>query len=222
MAPKRSRSKSRSPSTRKRARSKPTKKPNEQKNNNYEIPPFLEIRKSNIPEAGLGVFTLETVRQGKVIGEYIGEILDIKTADKRDQNYQILVEPKVERKKGAKRAGKTPFVIDAITKGNFTRFINHACFENEQNVKFESDGDKVIIVATEDIPKGQELLIHYSRGLNFQLCLQEYGVAYQQGKIQKDYLLKICQDFGLESEKCNNLITVLDDIKRRNLVKRKK
>jgi hypothetical protein len=36
----------------------------------------LEIRESQIPNAGLGVFTLEFIKKGEIIGEYTGSKID--------------------------------------------------------------------------------------------------------------------------------------------------
>jgi hypothetical protein len=173
-------------------------------NAQYNVPAHLELKPSTIEAAGLGLFAAQDLQKDQIIGQYEGEVLDVKTADQRaEQNYQIFVEA----------AGKPGFVIDARNSGNYTRFINHACFSDEQNVMFASDGVKVMIIALKPIRAGSELMIHYSRGMNLELCFERYAIMYQTGQMKRSEFMEICAKQGLSEDKCSTLLTQLDAIR---------
>ena len=49
---------------------------------------FLEVRKSQIPGAGKGLFTLKDIKKGERIVEYLGEIINDAECDKRAEKDQ--------------------------------------------------------------------------------------------------------------------------------------
>ena len=135
------------------------------------LPSFLEIRYSKIPNGGMGVFAKKDIPKGTFLGNYMGFIY---TGQRREtispNSYQF---DTVIRGEDA--------IIDAVevNSSNWTRFMNCALLEEEENVtvmknkcsetteyfngngkKIELDG-AIVFFACVDIPAGDELLYNY-------------------------------------------------------------
>lgn len=67
--------------------------------------------------------------------EYVGEVLDPKEFRKRAKEYS-----KDQNKHYYFMALKSDAIIDATTKGNISRFINHSCEPNAETQKVISKG----------------------------------------------------------------------------------
>ncbi|XP_046696244.1 histone-lysine N-methyltransferase PRDM9-like [Silurus meridionalis] len=116
------------------------------------LPPFLEIRKSDIPDAGLGVFnTGGTVPVGVHFGPYEGELVDREEAMKSGYSWVISNRRQCEQYIDAKRE------IHA----NWMRYVNCARNDEEQNlVAFQYRGG-IFYRCSRPIEPGQELLLWY-------------------------------------------------------------
>lgn len=119
----------------------------------------LEIRPSQIPHAGNGVFTKVAIPKGAYLGAYTGEFIT-------DEEYQRRAsEDKWQYMMGLLDCAKPHTggitVIDGIRGNVFTR-MNYAPAEF-QNVKFEKicDPPFVKIVALRNIAAGEELWVDY-------------------------------------------------------------
>ncbi|KAK4751982.1 hypothetical protein SAY87_020780 [Trapa incisa] len=107
---------------------------------------------------GYGLQLLKDVSKGDFIIEYVGEVLDIPTYEERQRNYAA---------NGHKHfyfmtlnGGE---VIDACSKGNLGRFINHSCDPNCQTEKWMVNGEICIgLFAIRDIKKGEEVTFDYN------------------------------------------------------------
>ncbi|KAL3806768.1 hypothetical protein ACHAXA_005241, partial [Cyclostephanos tholiformis] len=108
---------------------------------------------------GWGLITVEGVSRGNLVQEYVGEIIDKKTMDKRilkwsrdypnDPNFYTMY----------LEAG---WYIDARKVGNEARFINHSCDPNCKLVPVNVAGYmRVSIVCIKDVPPGGFLSIDY-------------------------------------------------------------
>jgi len=113
---------------------------------------------------GWGLRTLEDVRKGQLVFEYVGEVIDDELLEARlqeharehpnDHNMYIM-----ELEKG--------FYLDARTKGNASRFINHACAPNCELQKWNVKGlTHIGIMAVCDIPAGTPLSYDYQFATN--------------------------------------------------------
>ena len=105
---------------------------------------------------GRGLFTLVDIPQGQMIIEYAGEIIRHSLCDKRERYYD------------SRGIGCYMFrideleVIDATTKGNQARFINHSCDPNCISKVIAVLGRKhIVIFALRYIHKGEELTYDY-------------------------------------------------------------
>lgn len=102
---------------------------------------------------GRGVFADRIIRKGELIGEYTGERITEKEADRRypfddDERHHTFL----FRLDNGK-------IIDALHGGHPVRFINHSCDPNCEALEEDS---RILISALKKIPKGQELAYDYN------------------------------------------------------------
>jgi SET domain-containing protein len=115
----------------------------------------VSVRRS--PIQGRGMFALRPIRKGARVIEYIGERISHREADRRHTSEDgwsphtmlFIVD------------GKT--VIDATSRGNSARWINHSCRPNCEAV---DDAGRIYIEAIRDIRPGDELTYDYNLRLD--------------------------------------------------------
>ncbi|XP_060785130.1 histone-lysine N-methyltransferase PRDM7-like isoform X2 [Neoarius graeffei] len=114
------------------------------------LPPGLEIQKSSIPDAGLGVFNKgETVPVGAHFGPYQGELVDGEKAMNSGYSWVI------------NRSSQYHKYIDAKREmyANWMRYVNCARNDEEKNlVAFQYRGG-ILYRCCQPINPGQELLV---------------------------------------------------------------
>ncbi|XP_068625443.1 histone-lysine N-methyltransferase, H3 lysine-36 specific-like [Battus philenor] len=122
------------------------------------------------PHRGWGLKTLEDIKAGQFVIEYVGELIDeeefkrrmLRKYEIRDENYYFLTLDK-ER------------MIDAGPKGNLARFMNHCCEPNCETQKWTVLGDvRVGLFAKRDIPANSEVTFNYNlqcAGIEKKRCL---------------------------------------------------
>ncbi|KAL0844870.1 hypothetical protein Bca101_018116 [Brassica carinata] len=116
-----------------------------------------KLKLTQTEKCGSGIVADEYIQQGEFIIEYVGEVIDDVTCE--------------ERLWEMKRRGETNFylceisknmVIDATSKGNKSRFINHSCNPNTQLQKWIMEGEtRIGIFAISDINKGEHITYDY-------------------------------------------------------------
>ncbi|CAL5418133.1 unnamed protein product [Camellia sinensis] len=141
----------------------------------------LEIFKTK--SRGWGVRSLTSIPSGSFICEYIGELLEDKEAEKR-QNDEYLFDighnvsdcsligglltlKPVVQLSSSEVVEDDCFTIDAAQCGNVGRFINHSCSPNlyAQNVLYDHEDKSkphIMLFAAENIPPLKELTYHYN------------------------------------------------------------
>jgi hypothetical protein len=108
------------------------------------------VRRSDIH--GKGVFALQALTQGETIIEYVGEHISWEEAlarhphDPAQPNHTFYFHL------------NDALVIDAVRKGNSSRWINHSC---DGNCEAQEQGERVFILARRDIAAGEELTFDY-------------------------------------------------------------
>ncbi|KAF4085648.1 hypothetical protein AMELA_G00097830 [Ameiurus melas] len=116
------------------------------------LPPGLEIRKSSIPDAGLGVFNnSDTIPVGAHFGPYQGDMVDREEAMNSSYSWVVYQSEQCEK------------YIDATSEmnSNWMRYVNCARNEREQNlVAFQYQGG-ILYRCSQPIEPGQELLMWY-------------------------------------------------------------
>lgn len=101
------------------------------------------VRKAS-PGAGYGLFSTSTIPEGEFVLEYKGRHMQSKAAEHLKTRYLFEID--------------STWTIDGSSRANQARYINHSCEPNcEATIK---DG-RVLIYASRDIEKGEELTIDY-------------------------------------------------------------
>jgi len=118
---------------------------------------YLVIKESQIPNSGMGLFTLIPINKNEIISRYTGEILSDKEAEKRvkrgDDEYFMSLP-----------SGK---MFDTKLTGGFAKYANDAeglqtKFKNNSFISLDDD-DGVILVAKRNIKSGEEIFTGYGK-----------------------------------------------------------
>lgn len=118
--------------------------------------PYMEIRKSSLPDAGYGVFATDYISANTVMEEYKGKRVSV--GENKDSAYLFAIPDHL---------GKIQYMIDAedVKKSNWTRFVNGAKTRVQRkkiNVEFVPGiGGKVYLQALQDISPGEEMICDY-------------------------------------------------------------
>ncbi|KAG0586446.1 hypothetical protein KC19_2G091100 [Ceratodon purpureus] len=119
----------------------------------------LGVYKSGIH--ALGLYTTDFIAEGEVVVEYVGEIVGLRVADKREAEYHS---GKRLQYQGACYLFRidTEQIIDATRKGGIARFVNHSCSPNcVAKVISVENLKKVVFFAKRDIYAGEEVTYDY-------------------------------------------------------------
>lgn len=119
----------------------------------------LVVYKSGIH--GLGLYTSRFICRGAMVVEYVGEIVGLRVADKRETEYQS---GKKLQYKSACYFFKIDkeYIIDATRKGGIARFVNHSCQPNcVAEIISVRNEKKVVFFAERDIYPGEEITYDY-------------------------------------------------------------
>ena len=151
-------------------------------NKTQYIPDFLEIRYSNIKNAGLGIFCKKKINKGTFLGNYVGIIKDIGNINNGYSFTSVVNGKNVE--------------IDGsnIEYSNWTRFMNCSydifsenvlaikcqnteTYFNNKNEKISLNGI-ICFFADRDIEEGEELLYDYGIDYRNVLKIEDYKKNY--------------------------------------------
>uniref|UniRef100_T1K3C0 Histone-lysine N-methyltransferase n=3 Tax=Tetranychus urticae TaxID=32264 RepID=T1K3C0_TETUR len=116
-------------------------------------------------ECGWGVRALSTIPKGQFVTEYVGEIITVEEAERREKTYTIEgknylfdldFNPEAE---GA-------YVIDASHYGNIAHFINHSCDPNLAVYaawidNYNTNLPRIVFFSKRNIRPGEELTFDY-------------------------------------------------------------
>ncbi|CAL1265237.1 unnamed protein product [Larinioides sclopetarius] len=126
-------------------------------NQKFQKRQYVSTKIFKTKDRGWGLKTLQDVKKGEFIIEYVGEIITHEEYRRRsgemlangNSNYYFLY-------LDARR------MIDAGPMGNYSRFINHSCDPNCEMRKWSVNGDaRIGIFAVVDISAGEELAFNY-------------------------------------------------------------
>ena len=120
---------------------------------------FAEVRNSKIH--GKGIFAKIDIPKNSKVIEYVGEKVTKKESDRRFE--QTLEKSEKDNSKGEVYLFELDdeYDIDGDISWNTAKWINHSC---EPNCETEIEGDKIWIVSTKDIKKGEEICYNYGFG----------------------------------------------------------
>ncbi|KAL6215044.1 hypothetical protein ACLB2K_014475 [Fragaria x ananassa] len=138
-------------------------------NQQFQKRRYSKLEKFRCGKKGFGLRSLEYIRKGQFLIEYVGEIhlknffmsnqvLDTYAYEARQKEYAV---------KGHRHfyfmTLNNSEVIDACAKGNLGRFINHSCDPNCRTEKWMVNGEVCIgLFALRDIKKGEEVTFDYN------------------------------------------------------------
>ncbi|KAF6779792.1 hypothetical protein AHF37_00714 [Paragonimus kellicotti] len=109
------------------------------------------------PGKGWGVRSTSLIEKNAFILEYVGEVINFAEFRRRVRRYERL-----GHSHHYFMALETDRFIDAGTKGNWARFVNHSCEPNCVTQKWSVDGKiRIGFFAREHIPPGEEITIDY-------------------------------------------------------------
>lgn len=116
----------------------------------------LEVKESNIPGAGKGLFTSKFIAKGARIVEYKGRIRTWKEVQYEDTNYYIFF------------VNENHIIDSGRHIKALARYINDAKGLQKikglnNNAEFVCAGLKVFVEATRDIPAGTEIFVNYGK-----------------------------------------------------------
>lgn len=116
----------------------------------------LEVKESNIPGAGKGLFTNQFIPKGTRIIEYKGRVRTWQEAQYDDTNYYIFFvneEHVIDAKRQTKSLARYINDASGLTKVKGLR----------NNAQFICEGLKVYVESIKDIPAGGEILVGYGK-----------------------------------------------------------
>ncbi|KAK4729745.1 hypothetical protein R3W88_022733 [Solanum pinnatisectum] len=120
----------------------------------------LVVYKSGIH--ALGLYTSRFILQSEMVVEYVGEIVGLRVADKREIEY--LSGKKLQYKSACYffRIDQE-HIVDATQKGGIARFVNHSCLPNcVARIISMRNEKKVVFFAERDIYPGEEITYDYN------------------------------------------------------------
>jgi len=114
---------------------------------------------------GWGVKTMENIKKGTFVVEYVGEIITSEEAEERGKKYDAEGRTylfDLDFNSGA----ENPYTVDAANFGNVSHFVNHSCDPNLAvfNVWIDClhpDLPRLAMFAVRDIIKGEQLTFDY-------------------------------------------------------------
>ncbi|KAL1552229.1 hypothetical protein AAHA92_13054 [Salvia divinorum] len=119
----------------------------------------LVVYKSGIH--ALGLYTSQFISCGAMVVEYVGEIVGLRVADRRESEYHS--GKKLQHKSACYffKIDKE-HIIDATRKGGIARFVNHSCEPNcvAKIISVRTE-KKVVFFAERDIYPGEEITYDY-------------------------------------------------------------
>lgn len=124
----------------------------------------LYVKKCEIPEKGVGLYTRDLITKGSFVCEYAGELITKSQAFKRNQSNFIKKQMNFIFCLNEYSNGKvTQTFVDPSCFGNIGRYINHSCDPNCSiiPVRINCPIPKLAIFSLSDILPGQELTIDY-------------------------------------------------------------
>lgn len=139
---------------------------------------MLEIKKSTIPNAGLGIFAKKTYKKGDWITDYSGKYVNSKQYEKliNERDFNTLYYSIYNQSNNKTLIGDSQFKNDISQCGHLINDISNInyneIFDNNKikeyiyskkntNVDFVIDGDKIQLFARRNILKNEELFTHY-------------------------------------------------------------
>ncbi|XP_031826967.1 suppressor of variegation 3-9 isoform X2 [Nomia melanderi] len=116
---------------------------------------------------GWGVKTLESIKKGSFVTQYVGEVITSEEAEKRGKEYDAAGRTYLFDLDYNETEGQCPYTVDAAVYGNISHFINHSCDPNLAVYAvwidcLDPNLPKLALFATRDIKKNEEITFDYT------------------------------------------------------------
>lgn len=119
----------------------------------------LIVKKSQLPNAGKGLYTTKPIKKGEQVIEYVGEIIDWKEYEKRvledKDGYLFYMNKKRCIDAYATPQHKARYANDALGLSRIKGLKN--------NCKYEVINNRCFIIAEKDIMANEEILVSYTK-----------------------------------------------------------
>lgn len=120
---------------------------------------YVKVKVFQEGDMGLGLRAMEAVQAGKLVIEYVGEIIDEDEMVRRMENQRVLTPSDKEFYIMELDDG---IYVDGKFQGNLSRYINHSCNPNCELQRWNVHGKiRIGIVAIKDIAVGEALSYDY-------------------------------------------------------------
>ncbi|XP_015174103.1 PREDICTED: histone-lysine N-methyltransferase SUV39H2 [Polistes dominula] len=115
---------------------------------------------------GWGVKTLESIKKGSFVTQYVGEVISSDEADKRGKEYDAAGRTYLFDLDYNETDNQCLYTVDAAVYGNISHFINHSCDPNLAVYGvwidcLDPNLPKLALFATKDIQKNEEVTFDY-------------------------------------------------------------
>ncbi len=120
---------------------------------------FLEVRESQIPDSGKGLFLLKEKKKGEIVALFRGEVLTYEAAELRalrhEDGYFINM--------------SNGTILDSMPVECFAKYANDAHglgktkFKSNTEIQLSGKPDLVYLIALRDIKVGEEIFTSYGR-----------------------------------------------------------
>lgn len=135
---------------------------------NY-IPKGYELKNSNIPGAGLGIYCTMDLPKGHNMGPYKGRWLSPEEYQKTNKELHYVWEIYDYRGNPNRKPGEKYDPNRAIgyrdaqnkTQSNFLRYLNHPRNDAEENVEAKQIKDNIHYFTKKPVKAGEELMVNY-------------------------------------------------------------
>ncbi|XP_058457916.1 probable histone-lysine N-methyltransferase CG1716 [Malaya genurostris] len=137
-------------------------------NKRFQKQEYANCQVFRTDKKGFGIQASIGILPGEFIMEYVGEVLNSEQFDVRAEQYS-----EEKNKHYYFMALRSDAIIDATTKGNISRFINHSCDPNAETQKWTVNGElRIGFFSTKYIMPGEEITFDYQ--------FQRYGRRAQK------------------------------------------
>nr|XP_050845732.1 histone-lysine N-methyltransferase SUV39H2-like isoform X2 [Vespula vulgaris] len=115
---------------------------------------------------GWGVKTLQNIKKGSFVTQYVGEVISSEEADKRGKEYDAAGRTYLFDLDYNETDDQCLYTVDAAVYGNISHFINHSCDPNLAVYGvwincLDPNLPKLALFATRDIEKNEEITFDY-------------------------------------------------------------
>ncbi|XP_076754442.1 histone-lysine N-methyltransferase SUV39H2-like [Xylocopa sonorina] len=116
---------------------------------------------------GWGVKTLQRIKKGSFVTEYVGEVITSEEAEKRGKQYDVAGRTYLFDLDYNETEEQCPYTVDAAMYGNISHFINHSCDPNLAVYGvwincLDPNLPKLALFAMRDIKQDEEITFDYT------------------------------------------------------------